>query len=166
MNMKPALLIIDIQNAFLNLNQTCSESLKSAIEYINVAIPLFRKRNLPVVAIQHKNEEEGLVPGKPCFEVPDSVKLTPQDMRIVKTHGNSFNKTDLAERLRELGVDTVFLTGFCAEFCVLSTYMGAQDLDFIPIMLKGALASGSEEHIRFVEEITETISYGALKTML
>ena len=58
--MKPALLVIDIQNEFFNHNQGCSDSLKSAIEYINAAIDLFRKKDLPIVVIQHKNEEQGL----------------------------------------------------------------------------------------------------------
>jgi len=140
--------------------------LKSAISYINAAINLFREKNLPIVVIQHKSEEQGLVPGKSGFDVHDSVKLKPQDIQIVKTYGNSFTKTGLAEELRKLGVDTVIVTGFCAEYCVLSTYRGAQDFDFTPIMLKGSLASENAEHIRFVEEITETISYGALKTLL
>jgi nicotinamidase-related amidase len=164
--MKPALLVIDVQSEFFNLNQACSDSLKAAIEYINAAIVLFRKKNLPIVVIQHKSEEEGLIPGKSGFDVPQSVKLEPQDMRIVKTYGNSFTKTGLAEKLRELGVDTVIVTGFCAEYCVLSTYRGAQDCDFTPIILRGSLASDNAEHIRFVEEITETISLGALKTLL
>jgi hypothetical protein len=38
-------------------------------------------------------------------------------MCIVKTYSNSFTKTGLAEKLRMLGVDTVVVTGFCAEFC-------------------------------------------------
>jgi nicotinamidase-related amidase len=118
------------------------------------------------VVIQHKSEEEGLVPGKSGFDVPQSVKLESQDTRIVKTYGNSFTKTGLAEKLRELDVDTVIVTGFCAEYCVLSTYRGAQDWDFTPIILRGSLASDNAEHIRFVEEITETISLGALKTLL
>ena len=164
--MKPALLVIDIQNEFFDINQACSDSLKSAIEYINAAIGLFRKKNLPIVVIQHKDEEQGLVPGKPGFDVPKSVKLEPQDIRIVKTYGNSFTKTGLVEKLREFQVDTVIVSGFCAEYCVLSTYRGAQDFDFTPIMLKGSLASENAEHIRFVEEITEIISYGALKTLL
>ncbi len=63
-------------------------------------------------------------------------------------------------------IDTVIVTGFCAEFCVLSTYRGAEDFDFKAIMLKGALASDNAEHIRFVEEISETVSFGALKTLL
>jgi len=164
--MKPALLVIDIQNKFFSLNQACSDSLKSAIEYINAAIDLFREKNLPIVVIQHKSEEEGLEPGKSGFDVPKSVKLEPKDIRIVKTYGNSFTKTGLAEKLRELEVDTVIVTGFCAEYCVLSTYRGAQDFDLTPIILKGSLASDNAEHIRFVEEITEIISYGALKTLL
>jgi nicotinamidase-related amidase len=172
--MKPALLVIDIQKQFFkpasvgssSKAQACSDSLNSAIEYINAAMGLFRKRNLPIVVIQHKSEEEGLVPGKTGFDVPESVKLEPQDMRIVKTYGNAFTKTELAEKLRKLEVDTLILTGFCAEFCVLSTYRGALDLDFRPIVLKGSLASENPERIRFVEDIAETISYGALEIFL
>jgi len=164
--MKPALLVIDIQNEFFNINQARSDSLNSAIEYINAAIDLFREKKLPIVVIQHKDEEKGLVPGKSGFDVPESVKLEPQDIHVVKTYGNSFTKTGLAEKLKKLRVDTVIVTGYCAEYCVLSTYRGAQDLDFTPILLKGSLASENAEHIRFVEEISEIISYGALKKML
>ena len=164
--MKPALLVIDIQNKFFNVNQACSDSLKSAIEYINAAINLFRAKNLPIVVIQHRSEEEDLKPGKSGFDVSKSVKLEPQDIRIVKTYGNSFTKTELADKLKDLKVDTVIVTGFCAEYCVLSTYRGAQDFDLTPIILKGSLASDNAEHIRFVEEISEIISYGALKTLL
>jgi nicotinamidase-related amidase len=74
---KPALLVIDIQNGFFNRNQACDDSLKSAIAYINAAINLFREKNLPIVVIQHKSDEQGLVPGKSGFDVHDSVKLKP-----------------------------------------------------------------------------------------
>ena len=164
--MKPALLIIDVQNAFFSLNQACSDSLKSAIEYISAAVELFRKKKLPMIVIQHKAKAEDLVPGKKGFDVPESIKLAPEDIRIVKTYGNSFAKTGLAEKLGELQVVTVIVTGFCAQYCVLSMYRGAQALDFTPIILKGSLASDNSENIRFVEEISEIISYGALKKML
>ena len=164
--MKPALLIIDVQNEFFEINQACVKSLESAVEYINAAIDLFREKSLPVIIIQHESKEQEVVPGNPGFDVHKSVKIAPQDIRIVKTYSNSFTKTGLAEKLREIGVDTVIVTGFCAEYCVLSTYKGAQDLDLTAIMLKGALASDNTEHIKFVEEITEIISYGALKTLL
>jgi len=164
--MKPALLIIDVQKQFFNINQTCAESLKSAIEYINATITLFRKKNHPIFIIQHRNDDEDLVPGKPGFDLPETLNVEPQDTRITKTHGNSFANTGLTEKIRQLGIDTVFLTGFCAEYCVLSTYRGAEDLDITPIIVKGSLASPNAEHIRFVEEVSETISFGALKALL
>jgi nicotinamidase-related amidase len=164
--MKPALLIIDMQNEFFNLNQACADSMKSAIEYINAAIELFREKKLPIIIVQHKSENENLKPGKSGFDVPESIKLRTTDPRFSKTYSNSFTKTGLSEKLKELKVDTVIITGFCAEYCVLSTYRGAQDLDLTPIMLRGSIASDNSEHIRFVEEISEIVSYGALKTIL
>lgn len=163
--MKPALLVIDMQNEFFDSKQARGP-LESAVEYINAAIDLFRKKNLPIIVIQHKTEEQNLVPGRSGFDVHKSIKLKPQDVRITKTYSNSFTKTGLAEKLRDLDVDTLIVTGFCAEYCVLSTYRGAQDFDFTPIILKSSIASENADHIRFVEEITETISYGALKTLL
>jgi nicotinamidase-related amidase len=158
--------VIDIQNDFFNISQACADSLKSAIQYVNAAIALFRKKNLPVVAVQHKSVEDDLVPGNPGFDIPEAVKLEPSDLRIVKTYGNSFNKTGLAERLKELGVDTIIITGFCAEECVLSTYKGAEDVDFKPIILKGAIAAVNLEHLKYVEEITDTATLGALRALL
>ena len=164
--MKPALLVIDLQRDFFNISLTCSESLRSAIAYINEALALFRKKSFPIISIQHMDENERLVPGNEGFEVHESVKLEPQDLRIVKMYGNAFTKTALAEKLRENGVDTVIITGFCAEECVLSTYVGAEDNDFIPVILRSAIASGDQNRVRFVEEISNIISIGTLKQFL
>jgi nicotinamidase-related amidase len=164
--MKPALLVIDVQKAFFELGQPTAQSLEHAIEYINAAIELFRDKQLPVIAIQHMDTEEQLVPGSDGFALPEQLKILTSDVHIIKTYGNAFNQTPLADELRNLGVDTVILTGFCAEYCVLSTCRGAQDRDLTPIILRGALASGSPENIQFVEAINDTISYGALKKIL
>lgn len=164
--MKLALLIIDMQKKFFELGPAFEQPLKAAVEYINAAIALFREKNLPIIVIEHSDKEDGLLPGTPSFPTHESINLSPQDMHITKTYGNSFTKTPLSDHLHSLGVDTLILTGFCAEFCVLSTYRGAQDYDFKPIILRGSLASDDREHIRFVEEISETITYGALEAFL
>jgi nicotinamidase-related amidase len=163
---KPALLVIDVQKAFYELDPTMTKSLQDAVETINAAIELFRERELPVICVQHKNEVENLVPGEEGFDLPDDLAILPSDVHIHKTYGNSFNKTPLETILRELDVDTLIITGFCAEYCVLSTYRGAEDLDLTPIILRGSLASGDLKHIRFVESISDLISYGALKKAL
>ena len=164
--MKPALLVIDIQKEFFKFSPTAAQSLNEAIEYINAASAFFRERNLPVICIQHMDEEEKLVPGEEGFGLPEQLSILPSDLHIHKTYGNSFNKTSLEGELRDLGIDTVIITGFCAEDCVLSTYRGAEDLDLTPIILRGSLASNNLENIKFVESISNIMSYGALKKML
>jgi nicotinamidase-related amidase len=164
--MKPALLVIDVQNEFFKFSATTAQSLNDAIEYINAAIALFREKDLPVICVQHMDEEEKLVPGEEGFELPEELDILPSDVHIHKTYGNSFNKTPLEDQLRDLGVDTVIITGFCAENCVLSTYRGAQDHDLTPIILRGSLASDNLKNIEFVESISDIISYGALKKVL
>ena len=164
--MKPALLVIDVQKAFFRFSPITTQSLNDAMEYINAVIAVFREKQLPVICIQHMDEEEQLVPGAEGFELPEGLDILPSDSHIHKTYGNAFNKTLLAEELRGLGVDTVIITGFCAENCALSTYRGAQDLDLTPIIVRGSLASGNLKNIKFVESISDIISYGALKKIL
>ncbi|CAJ36027.1 cysteine hydrolase family protein [Methanocella arvoryzae] len=161
--MKPALLVIDVQKEFFK-NPVTAQSLNDAIEYINAAIELFREKNLPIICVQ--DIEGDRVPGNDAFDLPESLDILDSDIHIHKTYSNSFTKTPLLETLRKLGVDTVILTGYCAEYCVLSTCRGARDVDLTPILLRNALASGKPENIKFVESINDVISYGALKKVL
>ena len=164
--MNPALLVIDVQKAFFDLDPTMTQSLNHAIEYINAAIALFREKGLPILSVQHMNEEDKLVPSAEGFDLPDGLDVLPSDVHIHKQYGNAFKKTPLEEELRKRGVDTVIITGFCAEHCVLATYQGAEDVDLKPILLRGSLASDILENIKFVESIRDIISYGALKAIL
>ena len=162
--MNLALMVIDMQKEFY-VGQT-KDQMDRATEYINAVIPMFEEKGLPIIWVQDKDEGEGVVPGTDGFEFIDSLRPKPDAIRIHKTYGNSFNKTDVDKILKEHGVDTVVMTGFCAEFCVLSTYRGAKDLDYFPVILKNGIASTDESRKRFVEEISDTITYGVLAKLL
>jgi nicotinamidase-related amidase len=162
--MRPALLVIDVQKEFFKISPATAQSLDSAIEYINAAIDLFREKCLPVICVQ--DMEGDRVPGTENFDLPESLKILPSDLHITKTYPNAFNKTPLAIALRDMGVDTVIITGFCAEYCVLSTARGALDYDLMSILLRDSLASSKPENIRFVESVNDVISYRALKKVL
>lgn len=162
--MKLALMIIDMQKEYY-VEQTLSQ-MDRATEYINAAIPLFEQKNLPVIWVQDIDEEDGVIPGTEGFEFIDSLTPPENAIRIHKRYGNSFNKTDCDKILKEHGIDTVVVTGFCAEYCVLSTYRGAKDLDYFPVILKNGIASTEESHKEFVENISDTITFGMLKKVL
>ncbi|HMM20865.1 MAG TPA: isochorismatase family protein [Selenomonadales bacterium] len=163
--MNPALLVVDVQNLFFTAPET-AQSLRQAIPAINAAIALFRQKGLPVVCVQHIDEADGLTPGTEAFAVPPDLALRATDPCIHKRYGNAFNKTPLEELLKSQGVDTVIITGYCAEHCVLSTCRGARDCDFTAILLRGALASDTAAHIPFVERINDIISLRALAKAL
>ncbi len=162
--MKPALLIIDVQKAFFGPNT--APSLNTAIQQINAAVALFREQELPIFCIQQMEPAEQLMPGETGFDVPDDLAVLPSDQHIHKRYENSFNKTPLSEKLRQLDVDTVIVTGFCAEYCVLGTYRGAKDLDLKAFILRDAIASGTPENIGFVESISRVIPLEDLRKAL
>jgi nicotinamidase-related amidase len=164
--MKPALLVIDVQNAYFKSGSAETQSLDRALETINSAIGLFRGKKLPVICVQQVDEEEGVVPGREGFDVPAGLKILPSDLHTHKLHGNAFTGTPLKDELARLGVDTLVVTGYCAEYCVLSTYRGATEQALRPMILRDALVSGVPENIGFVENVTDIISLGALKAVL
>jgi nicotinamidase-related amidase len=138
----------------------------SAAETINQAAVFFREKKLPVVWIQNEDRESGIYPGTEGYDMIDALKSEPGEKRINKHYNNSFNKTDLLEYLQSEAVDTVIVTGYCAEYCVISTYQGATDLDLFPVFLKNAIAGGIKEHIQFVENIRDIVTLNVLKKML
>lgn len=157
-------MIIDMQKVYYG-GRTVSQ-MDAAAEYINAVIPMFRKKSLPVIWVYNEDEEDGAVPGNEKYEFIDALKPESGDIKINKTYGNSFNKTDADKILKDAGVDTVVMTGFCAEYCVLSTYRGAKDLDYFPVLLKNGIASVEKENKEFVENISETVTYGVLQKMI
>lgn len=164
--MRPVLLVVDIQQKFFEFGPEVAASLHKAVYFTNEALAFFREKKLPIIVIQHIDKEKGLVPDTQGFELPESLEVLPADRRVYKTYGNAFNKTELEAVLHDLGVDTVIISGFCAEYCVTSTYRGAMDKDFTPVLLRSTLASVNPANIPFVESIHDTISLNLLKKVL
>jgi nicotinamidase-related amidase len=162
--MKPALMIIDMQKAYYG-GPTVPQ-MDAAAEYINYILPKFEAKGLPIFWVYNLDEEDGAVPGNDAFEFIDPLKPGDDHIKIHKAYGNSFNKTEADELLKEHGVDTIVMTGFCAEHCVLSTYRGARDLDYFPVILKHGIASTKDANKEFVENISETITAGTLIKIL
>jgi nicotinamidase-related amidase len=160
--MKPALLVIDMQN--VSYSGFEKESMDRASKSINEAAGFFREKGFPVVWIQQRSKDA--VPGTREFEIIDVLQHIEADKYITKDYLNSFNKTDLFEYIRSQSVDTVLVSGFCAEYCVLSTYRGALDLDLTPFLLKNGTAGGRKEYTVFVETICDVVPLGAMRLML
>jgi nicotinamidase-related amidase len=162
--MKPALLVIDVQNAFLPYMS--DQDSKLAPEMINYAIAQFRQRGFPVIRIYHTNPGSGPKPDTEPFEFAKSIAVQPDDPKIVKNYPSAFKKTGLETLLREKGVNTLFLVGLSSTGCVLATYHGALERDFDVFMVQGALLGPESDLTHAVERMSETVSYGTLRVIL
>jgi len=161
---KPALLVIDIQNAYLPLMD--EKDKQPGMEMINSVITLFRANGFPIVRVYHTDPQRGPKPGSEAFEFPKTVAIRPDDAKIIKNYPNGFKKTGLDKLLRGKGCNTLYLCGLSAVGCVLATYHGAMDLDYDAFMVKDALISHRSALTRAVQEICRTIDYDALKQSL
>lgn len=162
--MKPALLVIDVQNAWLP--QMDERDVKVAMDHINWAIALFRDNGFPVVRVYQSDPAEGPAPGSEAFAFPKTVAVKDDDPMIVKQYGSGFKKTNLDKVLKEKGVNTVFLVGLSAVGCVLATYHGADDLDYNVFVVKHALMSHDAALTKAVYDICTNISPAALKLLI
>jgi nicotinamidase-related amidase len=161
---KPALLVIDIQNAYLNgMSQREKEV---AMLNINYYIQLFRSHGYPIIRIYHYSKQFGPEQGSAEFEYPSSVAINPDDPKIIKTYADAFNKTDLNAVLKAKGSNTLFLCGLSAVACVLATWYGAQNYDYKAFIIKDAIMSHREDYTKNVEAMFDAVGPDVLTLIL
>ncbi len=161
---KPALLVIDIQNAYLSMVPEREKAV--AMYYINESIEPFRSNGYPVIRIYHFDKESGPNPGTDQFEFPETASTKPDDAKVIKTYGDGFNKTDLNKIINEKGSNTLFLCGLSAVGCVLSTWIGAQNHDYKAFLVKDAIMSHNSDYTNQVEDMFNAVSYDVVKLIL
>jgi nicotinamidase-related amidase len=77
--------------------------------------------------------------------VPGLADLVPPAEVVDKHVYSPWATTDLDQRLRDRGVDSLIITGGETDVCVLATVMGAIDRGYRVVLPKDALCSSSDE---------------------
>jgi nicotinamidase-related amidase len=115
-----ALLVIDVQNGVV----TGSPRRDEVVANINTLVDRARAGGVPVVWIQHSNDDE-LLEGTEGWEyVPELVRETREPL-VAKKYGDSFEETDLEKVLADHGVGRLVVTGAQTDACIRSTLHGA-----------------------------------------
>ncbi len=158
--MKAAFLIIDMQKGCREFCK-CQREFDEAVDYINEAAKLFRENGLPVVKIL--DIEVGKGPGSKEFEFVDSITTDDDDIIIYKEYNNAFFKTELSDKLHELGVEFVVISGFAAEYCVLFSYNGAKEMGYGVSLLQNGIAGVEYEEVKKMQLLRPVVSIDALE---
>lgn len=96
---------------------------ETVIANIDTLIGKARAGNVPVVWIQHQDEE--LLPGTEDWEYVPELRRLDTEPLVAKSYRDSFEATELESVLAERGVGRLVVTGAQTDFCVRSTLHGA-----------------------------------------
>ena len=155
-----ALLIVDVQNDFLPGGSLAVVGAETIIPIINGYIDFFTSLSLPLFAgrdwhpLHHCSfSDRGgpwpvhCVAGTHGAEFSSLLKL-PQELFVIskatreeKEAYSAFEGTDLANLLKQHGVERLFVGGLATDYCVLHTVQDALKHGFAVILLVDAVAA-------------------------
>ena len=118
---KSALLVIDVQNQVVD----GAYNKDAVIAQINVAVAKARATRVPVVWVQHSDEE--LVLESERWQIVPELTPAEGESKVRKIYRSSFEATNLEEILAGLGVGHIYVTGMQTDNCVRHTTHAAQE---------------------------------------
>ena len=166
---KRAILVVDMLNDFVTGALKCDRGL-AIVPKTAELLRGVREKGVPVIfcndahlkGIDHELKLWGdhAIAGTKGAEVIPELELCDKDYVVPKRRYSGFFHTDLDLLLKELGVDTVILTGLHAHMCVRHTAADAYQLGYGIVVAKDATDSFTEEDylygIKYLKEV-----YGA-----
>jgi nicotinamidase-related amidase len=140
--MNPTLIVIDVQQEFDD-PAWGERNNPGAEAKVAEALDAWREREAPIIHVRHESPpEEGVfLAGTPGVEFKREATPLPGEPVITKHVNSAFIGTDLEERLRAAGVETVALVGLTTDHCVSTTARMAGNLGFETWVLGDAVAT-------------------------
>lgn len=163
--LKPAIIVVDMLKEFVH-GRLKSPEAEKIIPAIKAIIEKARKKKIPVIYLADRHFEFdreisiwGLhaVYGSEESEVVEELRPERSDVVLYKRSYSGFRDTGLSFILRDLGVDTVVLTGIHTHICVLHTAIDAFYERFKVIVVKDAVAAFSREDHEYALKYMEKV---------
>ncbi|MFM8600484.1 MAG: cysteine hydrolase family protein [Actinomycetota bacterium] len=114
-----ALVVIDMQNGVVSN----AHNRDAVISNISVLVARARTAGVPVVWVQHNDEE--LVHGSAEWQLVDGLGVADGEPVVDKSYNDSFEETSLGDHLAALGAGRLVIAGAQTEWCIRSTLHGA-----------------------------------------
>ena len=140
-----ALLIIDVQNDYFPGGDNEQFGAEVALTRIESVLKTFREKQLPVLHLQHFNNEDSSFfrPDTKGAEIHKSLTPIEGEEHIIKYSPNGFLNTNLEKLLREKSIDELIVCGMMTHMCVDSTVRAASDLGFkVTLIADGTATRG------------------------
>ncbi|MFL6816971.1 MAG: cysteine hydrolase family protein [Bradyrhizobium sp.] len=136
-----ALVVIDVQRAFDQWEAAGRRrNNPHAVERIAELLSAFRRNGRPVFHIRHQGvrPDSSFLPDGEGFPVKDEAREIEGEPVIVKRVNSAFIGTDLEQRLRTAGIETLVICGATTNHCVETTTRMAGNLGFDARLVRDA----------------------------
>ena len=143
--MKSAVLVTDVQTKLFDTSPRPFEA-DVVVKRINHVTTLARTAGIPVFLIQHEvpgyldHESEG-------WQLQKDLVVKDSDIRVRKTTGDSFLRTNLEEKLKSLNITNLVICGYASEFCVDNTTRRAIGLGYTVQLVSDAHTTHEKKHL-------------------
>jgi nicotinamidase-related amidase len=118
---KTAVVVIDYQPKTLGFFS--KEFQNDIIARANKVLSAVRQKGIPVFFV-NKGE------GTPDVEIHPQIIRQPQDVVLIKKNSGAFSTTNLDERMKKLGIDTLVIMGIFTSGAVMSTLRWGADINY------------------------------------
>ena len=150
--MNAALLVIDMQRA-LCTGEEAAAGIDQVLARINTVAAQARAAGVPIVFVQHEEQEGSLAHGSEGWQLADGLDVQPGDRRMRKRTPDSFHGTQLQGLLQELGVRQLVVCGLQSDFCIDTTVRRALALGY-PVTLVADAHSTIDNGVLTAAQIT------------
>jgi len=151
MNMRRALIVVDMQNAFYSLD-VCRDSFARSIPVINEAIEKFRSASWPIIFT--RTSEALKVECLNGFELISELMAHTEDKIVDKDFPNAFWNTDLEIHLKSQNISSVVICGCFSMACVFLSHHGALERGIDSYTLVDGAISSDRTAIELLENMT------------
>lgn len=161
--MNSALLIIDMQNGFLD-EYSDKKDIPDAVEVINYVAELMRQGGQTVIHVRDVGEADEM--SDDDLAIHPDIRQEPSDLQLEKTFSNAFHQTPLTNCLRERDIEFLILAGQAAEQCVVFTYNGASEQGFTATVLQEGVISALPGRSHMLMQDRNVISHAAIRALI
>lgn len=142
-NKNPALILVDVQKAFLEKDYPGIKRNNYDAEFIcGKTLTEWRKLKLPIIHVRHSstNKKSKLHKSKPGFEFNDYAKPLNNEIVLTKKVNSAFIGTRLEELLINLKIKTLVIVGMTTNHCLSSTVRMSGNLGFETYLVSDSTA--------------------------
>ena len=139
----PALLLVDIQKAFLEKDYPGLIRNNEHAEFIcGKILKKWRTLDLPIIHVRHSstNPESKLHKSRPGFEFNDYVTPLETEMVLTKEVNSAFIGTNLENILIKSHIDTLVIVGMTTNHCISTTVRMSGNLGFDTYLISDSTA--------------------------